>query len=106
MGLPWLNQYKARINVLAQGHNTVRPVRLEATTPRSPVKLSTTEPLRSLTLACIRCFPCLYKVSRMPEHTSFVRSPLCAGACMNKVSPLPEQTYRCNVSPLTVFIVN
>ena len=42
----------------------------------------------------------------MPEHTSFVRSPLCAGACMNKVSPLPEQTYRCNVSPLTVFIVN
>ena len=36
------------INVLAQGHNEVMPVRLEPATPRSPVKHSTTEPLRSL----------------------------------------------------------
>ena len=28
-GLPGLNQYLAGINVLAQGHNTVTPVRLE-----------------------------------------------------------------------------
>ena len=33
---------------LAQGHNTVTPVRLEPAAPRSRVKHSTTEPLRSL----------------------------------------------------------
>ena len=31
------------INVLAQGHNTVMPVRLEPAAPRSEVKHSTTE---------------------------------------------------------------
>ena len=34
-GLPGLNQYLARINVLAQGYNAVRPVRLEPMAPRS-----------------------------------------------------------------------
>ena len=38
----------ARINVLAQGHNTVMPVRLEPAAPLSRVKHSTTEPLCSL----------------------------------------------------------
>ena len=33
---------------LAQGHNAVTPVRLEPSAPRSRVKHSTTEPLRSL----------------------------------------------------------
>ena len=33
---------------LAQGHNAVAPVRLEAATPQSQVKHSTTEPLQSL----------------------------------------------------------
>ena len=33
---------------LAQGHNTVTPVRLEPAAPRSRVKHSITEPLRSL----------------------------------------------------------
>ena len=33
---------------LAQGHNTVTPVRLEPSAPRSSVKHSTTEPLCSL----------------------------------------------------------
>ena len=33
---------------LAQGQNTVVPVRLEPATPRSQVKHSTTEPLHSL----------------------------------------------------------
>ena len=46
-GLSGLNQYLARINVLAQGHNTVTPKRLEPAAPRSRVKLSTTEPLCS-----------------------------------------------------------
>ena len=46
-GLPGLNQYLARINVLAQGHNAVTLVRLKPTAPRSRVKHSTTEPLRS-----------------------------------------------------------
>ena len=35
---------------LAQGHNAVAPVRLEPAAPRSPVKHSTTEPLRSFHL--------------------------------------------------------
>ena len=34
-GLPRLNQYLARINVLAQGHNAVTPVRLEPMAPWS-----------------------------------------------------------------------
>ena len=33
---------------LAQGHDTVTPVRLEPATPQSQVKHSTTEPLHSL----------------------------------------------------------
>ena len=49
-GLPGLNQYQARINVLAQGHNTVTPVRLDPAAPRSRVKHSTTEPLSSPSL--------------------------------------------------------
>ena len=44
-GLPGLNQYYARINVLAQGHNAVMPVRLEPTAPQSGVKHTTTETL-------------------------------------------------------------
>ena len=32
---------------LAQGHNTVMPVRLDPVAPRSPVKYSSTEPLHS-----------------------------------------------------------
>ena len=51
MGLPELNQYEARINVLAQGYNAVAPVRLEPVAPLSRVKHSTTESLRSL---CVR----------------------------------------------------
>ena len=42
-GLPGLNQYLARIYVLALG--PVTPVRLEPATPRSRVKHCTTEPL-------------------------------------------------------------
>ena len=34
-GLPWLNQYLGRINVLAEGYNAVTLVRLEAMAPRS-----------------------------------------------------------------------
>ena len=46
-GHPGLSQYQARINVLAQGHNTVTPVRLEPATPWSRDKHSTTDPLHS-----------------------------------------------------------
>ena len=35
MGLPWLNQYLPRINVLAQGYNAVTLVRLEHMAPWS-----------------------------------------------------------------------
>ena len=35
MGLPWLNQYLTRINVLAQRYNAVTLVRLEPMTPWS-----------------------------------------------------------------------
>ena len=48
MGLPGLNQYLARIIVLAQGHNAVMLMRLEPAAPQSRVKHSTTETLRSL----------------------------------------------------------
>ena len=34
-GLPWLNQYLVRINVLAEGYNAVTLVRLEPMAPRS-----------------------------------------------------------------------
>ena len=47
-GLTGLNQYLAMSKVFAQGHYTVTPVRLETAAPRSRVKHSTTEPLRSL----------------------------------------------------------
>ena len=40
--------YLAKINVLAQGHNALTPVKFEPVAPRSRVKHSTTEPLRSL----------------------------------------------------------
>ena len=50
--LRW-SQYLARINVLAQGHNTVTPARLELAAPAgSRVKHFTTEPLHSLYLVC------------------------------------------------------
>ena len=38
---------------LTQGHNAVMPVRLEPLAPRSRVKHSTTEPLRSLQNTCV-----------------------------------------------------
>ena len=37
---------------LAQGHKAVTPVRLEPAAPRSHVKHSTTEPLRSISKYC------------------------------------------------------
>ena len=37
---------------LAQGHNTVMPVRLEHEAPQSSVKHSTTEPLGSFNMQC------------------------------------------------------
>ena len=43
----WINVSCSRM-CLAQGHNTVTSVRLELVAPRSQVKHSTTEPLRSL----------------------------------------------------------
>ena len=36
-GLSGLNKYLAGINVLAQGHNAVKPVRLEPIAPQSCV---------------------------------------------------------------------
>ena len=43
---------KLGLMCLAQGHNTVMPVRLEPAAPRSRVKHSTTEPLPSLYWTC------------------------------------------------------
>ena len=75
-GLPELYQYHARINVFAQGHNVVTPVRLEPATPRFRLKRTTTEPLRSLyqrplyqnntsCLVHILSFNVLYEVCRI-----------------------------------------
>ena len=44
---------------LAQGHNTVIPVRLKPATPLSPVKHSTTEPLHSLVVYNGRRLVCI-----------------------------------------------
>ena len=52
-GLPVLNQYLARINVLAQGHNAVTPVRLE---PMAPC-------LESITLPLNHCAPSVTHVT-------------------------------------------
>ena len=62
MGLPGLNQYYARINVLAHGHNAVTLVRLKPEALRSRVKHSTTEPLHSLTMKLkqLRFYFCVY----------------------------------------------
>ena len=50
----WLNQYLGRNYVLVQGHNAVTPVKLGPVAPRSPVKHSTAEPLRSwFRLSCL-----------------------------------------------------
>ena len=45
---------------LAQGHNAVTPVRLKPEAPRSPVKHSTTEPLRSLYVCLVCMYVCMY----------------------------------------------
>ena len=50
---PGLTSTKQRIECLAQGHNTVTPVRLEPTIPRSRVEHSTTEPPRFSSLYCL-----------------------------------------------------
>ena len=46
----WVEPVLSLDNVLAQGHNAVTPVRLKLAAPRSRVKHSTTEPLRSLVI--------------------------------------------------------
>ena len=46
-GLPGLTGTKLGLMRLAQGHNAMTPVRLEAAATRYLVKHSTTEPLRS-----------------------------------------------------------
>ena len=53
MGLPWLNQYLAWINVLAQGYNAVTLVRLE------PWPLG----LESSTLPLTHCAPSVTHVT-------------------------------------------
>ena len=60
-----LTSTKQGLLCLAQGHNTVTPVRLEPATPWSPVKLSTTEPLGyhpNLLYKTRRKTPFVYKV--------------------------------------------
>ena len=68
-GLPGLNQYLARINVLAQGHNAVTPVRLEPMAPQSWAKHSNTEPL------CYLCYTCY--ISNIVKMTWNVQKSKC-----------------------------
>ena len=51
---------KLGLMCLARGHNAVTPVRLEPEAPRSPVKHSTTEPLRSLYVCLVCMYVCMY----------------------------------------------
>ena len=62
---PGLNQYSASNNVLAEGHNTVMSVRLKPAAPRSRVKHSTIEPLRSH-IAEMPIFGCGIPIAKMP----------------------------------------
>ena len=64
---------------LAQGHNTVMPVGLEPVAPRSQVKHSTTEPLRSPPPVSDAAHGCLLKY-RVSDPQSFKN---CAFWCIN-----------------------
>ena len=55
--------------VLLKDHNTVTPVRLELAPPRSRVKRSTTEPLRSLIVSSF--FVCLFDLILYVHSTIF-----------------------------------
>ena len=70
-GLPGLNQYLARINVLAQEHNTVTPVRLE---PRPFGLESSAQPLSSCApgLACSMCIPLSLEYNQMLGYMAVV----------------------------------
>ena len=65
-GRTGLTRTKQRIKSLAQGHNTVPPVRLEPATPQSRVKHPTTEPPQSSKCICMAsryCSPVQQTVS-------------------------------------------
>ena len=73
-----MDQYKARINVRAQGHIAVTLVRLETAASGSRVKRSTTETLRSLfkclmgsDLECYFSVPIFVHKHHLPAFVSF-----------------------------------
>ena len=80
---------------LAQGHNTVTPLRLEPAVPRSQVKHSTAEPLCSvgpqnaplhnMLLLVAYCVPCIHNMLRWSIlctlHTQYAtRGAYCVGS--------------------------
>ena len=74
---------KARINVLAQGHKAVMPVRLEPAAPQSSVKHSTSEPLRSL-----------FNQRKKPPSADLRRSVVVAGgSILTKIWQLPYNAW-------------
>ena len=70
MDLPGINQYEARINVLAQEHKAMKPVRLEPAAPRSQAKHSITE-LHDLGPYCLQ-YRLPNNISRQEEQTTKV----------------------------------
>ena len=71
--LPGLNKYKARVNVLAQGHNAMRPVRPEPAAPRSRAKHSTTEPLCPLPVQEVSIIiPCVLYLCPLGNFACFL----------------------------------
>ena len=68
---------KLGLMCLAQGHNAVTPVRLEPAAPRSWVKHSTTEPLRSRYIFfLVFCHVCIWCPRSCVELDYIVSSPL------------------------------
>ena len=62
---------------LAQGHNTVTPARLEPAAPRSRVKDSTTEPLRSLLLSLNGSIVPVIETRITAVYNSALSLPIC-----------------------------
>ena len=91
---------KLGLMCLAQGHNPVTPVRLEPAAPRSRVKYSTTEPLRSPVI-CILSLTSISEQSR--RHLSWIVGETPFNALANKADPDQAALVRAAWSGSTLF---
>ena len=69
---------------LAEGQNTVTPVRLKPAAPSSRVKHSTTEPVRSLTYCCFSISTDIFKTINLVQLDLILNS-IPKQPCIHKV---------------------